>query len=167
MQGDRAEQTGIKRAVFQRGNGEIRAYRRRIAKIVRARVPENDVPARRRWRRKASCGTGGADRAATYIKTLRIGSHQESRQSEGRHVLHARVYLRNGGKTHRPIAAGTNDVEENGFVARLREAAIDGVVAWVDRINNSARAQCPGEQYAGDQIATPHNATPPAIFLLF
>jgi hypothetical protein len=56
--------------------------------------------------------------------------------------------------------AGANDIEENGLIARLGKAAIDRVVARVDRVNDRARPQGAGEQNAGRYPATPHDATP-------
>src|SRR6202035_211754 len=148
VQADRTEQTGIERAVLQRGDAEVRAHGGRIGEVVR--VSESNVAAGRARNREAG----------RYGNAPGIGPDQERRQSERRLVLHAGIDLRNGRKAHRPVMAGAGDSEEDGSVARLGQAAIDGIVTRVDGIDDRARPHRAGKQYAGDHAATPHDATP-------
>ena len=59
-------------------------------------------------------------------------------------------------ETERIIVAGAHEIEEDGFVAGLRQTPADGVIALIDRIDDGARTQQAGETSAGKQRTEPH-----------
>ena len=127
----------------------LRLHRDGVGEIVG--IAEHDVAAGGAGRREASGDAGSPDGAVRDIEALRIGTLQEGGQPDCRRIRHLGDDLADGRKAERIIVARPNDVEKNGFVARLRNAATDGVVTWRDRrIHGRARAQSPGEQNAGD-----------------
>ena len=149
LQIDRFQEALIERAGLLRGDAEACLD---LGRVPRSRVAENHVaPRGEQWR---------GDIGPRVTESWDVRPEQERRQSQARRICQRRRDIGDGGEAKRIIVAGAHEIEEDGFVARLRQAAGDRIVSIVDRIDDRAGAERAGKQRPDKQHTPPHCQLP-------
>src|SRR5262249_43533162 len=110
------------------------------------------------------------DRLPVDVDHQRARSEAELRQAGIQDDVRAAADLGKRDEVQRDVLAGTDDVEEDAFVAGVRRRMIDVLVARLDMIDDGACAQYAGRQRAGRNTPrtitrnNTHNTPPPPAY---